>query len=269
MLKTEMINPKTVNIDKMDTASMIAIINEENMNAVKAVQAVSGDIEKAVDAVTDAFSKGGRLFYMGAGTSGRLGVMDAAECPPTFGVPKGMVVGIIAGGEKCLSAASENVEDSPTEGVEDLKKYQLNQDDVVVGLSVAGGAAYVVKALEYAKSVGATTVAITSNEGSPVCGVADIAICPDTGAEVITGSTRMKAGTAQKIILNMLSTCAMVKRGYVYKNWMINLKPLNVKLEKRMIGIVEAITGWNEETSRKALQENDWNIRAAVGEMIE
>jgi N-acetylmuramic acid 6-phosphate etherase len=264
MLKTEMINPKTVNIDKMDTASMIDIINEENMNAVKAVQAVSEDIATAIEAVTDAFSKGGRLFYMGAGTSGRLGVMDAAECPPTFGVPKGMVVGIIAGGEKCLSAASENVEDSPTEGVEDLKKYQLNQDDVVVGLSVAGGAAYVVKALEYAKSVGATTVAITSNEGSPVCGVADIAICPDTGAEVITGSTRMKGGNAQKFVLNMISTCAMVKCGYVYENLMVNLKPTNVKLKNRMVSIVSEIVGCDSEKAQKLLQQNDWDIKKAV-----
>ena len=268
MLKTEMINPKTVNIDKMDTLSMIDIINEENMNAVKAVQAESANIARAIESITDSFSKGGRLFYMGAGTSGRLGVMDAAECPPTFGVPKGMVVGIIAGGEKCLSSASENVEDSETEGVEDLKRYELQKEDVVVGLSVAGGAAYVVKALEYARSMGATTVAITSNAGSPVCNVADISICPDTGAEVITGSTRMKAGTAQKIILNMLSTCAMVKRGYVYKNWMINLKPLNKKLADRMIGIVEAITGWDRDACKDALENNDWNIRAAVGEKV-
>lgn len=268
MLKTEMINPKTVNIDKMDTMSMIDIINEENLNAVHAVQAESAHIAQAIEAITDAFSKGGRLFYMGAGTSGRLGVMDAAECPPTFGVPKDMVIGIIAGGEKCLSSASENVEDSETEGVEDLKKYNLQKEDVVVGLSVAGGAAYVVRALEYAQSIGATTVAITSNAGSPVCGVANIAICPDTGAEVITGSTRMKAGTAQKIILNMLSTCAMVKRGYVYKNWMINLKPLNKKLADRMVGIVEAITGWDKDACKKALEENDWNIRAAVGERV-
>ncbi len=264
MLKTEMRNPKTIHIDKMDVREMIQIINEENYNAVKAVEEQSEQIAKAIEIVVEAFQRGGRLFYMGAGTSGRIGVLDAAECPPTYGVPQDMVIGIIAGGDGCLRKAAENAEDSQTAGVEELKGYQLCNKDIVVGLSVAGGARYVNNALEYAKSIGAKTVGITSNEGSVLSEIADIAICPDTGAEVITGSTRMKAGTAQKLILNTISTCAMVKCGYVYENLMINLKPTNIKLTNRMVGIVCSIVGCEYEIAKKALDESGWSIPMAV-----
>ena len=264
MLKTEMRNPKTTHIDKMDTLSMLKVVNEENMNSVKAVEAELENIAKAVDAITAGFAKGGRLFYIGAGTSGRIGVLDASECPPTYGVPDDMVIGIIAGGDKCLRSASENAEDIGERGVEDLAKYDIMANDVVVGISVAGGAQYVLAALDYAKSKGATTVGLTSNADSALAEQADIAICPDTGAEVITGSSRMKGGNSQKFVLNMLSTCAMLKSGYVYENLMINLKPSNIKLRKRMIGIVQEILVCDELQAEKLLDANDWNIKEAV-----
>ena len=264
MLKTEQRNPKTMNIDKMDTVSMLNIINEENMVAVKAVGNQTANIAKAVDAVAAALADGGRLFYVGAGTSGRLGVADAAECPPTFGVDSGMIVGIIAGGATSMVKASEGQEDDANAGMNDLKAYNLCKKDVVMGISAAGGAAYVVSAIKYAKSLGCVTVGLTSNEGSPVDKESDISICTDTGAEVVTGSTRMKAGTAQKLVLNMISTGAMIKNGYVYENMMINLKPSNIKLRKRMIGIVCEIKKCDEAEAEKLLEMADWSIRKAV-----
>ncbi len=264
MLKTEMRNEKSLHIDTMDTASMVALINEENRCAVEAVAAESAAIAEAIDKISDLLGKGGRLFYIGAGTSGRIGVMDAAECPPTFGVEKDRVVAIIAGGEKCLSSAAENSEDDGAAGESDLAAHGAAAGDAVVGISAAGGAEYVVRALEYARRIGAFTVALTSNAGSPVTQAADISICPDTGAEVVTGSTRMKAGTAQKLILNTISTCAMIKCGYVYENLMINLRPQNRKLRDRMCGIVSDITGWTKERAETALEENGWDIRRTV-----
>ena len=264
MLKTEQRNEKTTHIDKMDTLSMLKIINEENMNSVRAVEAELDNIAKAVDCATECFQKGGRMFYIGAGTSGRIAIMDAAECPPTYGVDYDKGVGIIAGGEKCLVRAGEGGEDVKEAGVADLAKYEITANDIVVGISVAGGAAYVLSAIEYAKSKGAKTVGLTSNADSALAKIADIAICPDTGAEVITGSTRMKGGNAQKFVLNMLSTCAMVKSGYVYENLMINLKPSNIKLKKRMIGIVCDILHCDETVSERLLNENEWSIRKVV-----
>ena len=264
MQRTEERNPKTMNIDKMDTLAMLQVMNEENYNAVKAVEKVLPQVEKAVDAISNAFQNGGRLFYIGAGTSGRLGVVDASECPPTFGVDPGMVVGIIAGGVKCLYSASENAEDKEECGVQDLAAYDINKNDVVCGISVAGNAAYVLGALKYAADNGCVTIGITSNDDSKLAASADIAICPNTGAEVITGSTRLKAGTSQKLILNMLSTCAMIKQGYVYENLMINLKPSNKKLTDRVIRIVCDITKQSKEIAVDALEKNDWNIREAI-----
>ncbi len=264
MLKTEMRNPKTTHIDKMDTLSMLKIINEENMNSVKAVEAELENIAKAVDIISDCFAKGGRLFYIGAGTSGRIGVLDASECPPTYGVSDNMVIGIIAGGDKCLRSASENAEDIGERGVEDLAKYNITANDVVVGISVAGGAQYVLAALDYAKNQGAITVGLTSNGGSLLAQQSDIAICPDTGAEVITGSSRMKGGNAQKFVLNMLSTCAMIKSGYVYENLMINLRPSNIKLKNRMVRIVQDILGCDEILAEQLLNESEWDIKKAL-----
>lgn len=264
MLKTEMRNPRTTHIDEMSTLQQLKIISDENFNAVKAVETELPHIAEAVDAITAAFKNGGRLFYIGAGTSGRLGVLDASECPPTFGVDHGMVVGIIAGGDGALRKASENAEDDPEAGKKDLMAHELCSKDVVVGVSAAGGAGYVISALEYAQSLGCVTVGITSNDGSALDVLADISICTDTGAEVITGSTRMKAGTAQKLVLNMLSTTAMINSGYVYENMMINLRPTNIKLRKRMIGIVREITGCGEEKAEELLTKGDWKIPAAL-----
>ncbi len=264
MLKTEKRNPNTTHIDKMSTSEMLAVIQQENLNAVQAVGTVQAEIAAVVDAVTERMEKGGRLFYVGCGTSGRLGVLDASECPPTFGVSKDLVIGIIAGGDGALRNAVEGAEDSAEFGYSDLKKFDLCDTDSVVGISAAGGAAYVLGAFELAKECGALTVAITSNSVCKLVECADLSISPDTGPEVVTGSTRMKAGTAQKLILNMISTSVMIKLGYVYENLMINLRPSNIKLKKRMISIVSDITGVDIQTAEKLLNENDFNIRKAV-----
>lgn len=264
MLNTEKRNPKTMNLDQMTPLEIVTVMNEENAYAVECVGKALENVALAVQVIADAFSQGGRLIYIGAGTSGRLAVADAAECPPTFGVPKGQVIGICAGGISTLIAASENIEDDPDEGIRELKDRQLNSADVVVGISASGGAAYVCNALTYAKSLGCKTVGISSNPGSKLDAIADIAICADTGPEVLTGSTRLKAGTAQKLILNMLSTGAMVRSGYVYENLMINLKPSNVKLRGRVVRIVREITGLEEAAATKLLEENNWIIRDAI-----
>lgn len=264
MLRTEMRNPKTLNIDKMDTLTQMQIMSEENFNAVRAVEAQLPQIAKAADAITEAFKNGGRLFYIGAGTSGRLGVLDASECPPTFGVDHSMVTGIIAGGDSALRKASENAEDDPEAGKKDLISHGISGKDVVVGISAAGGARYVLNALSFAKELGCVTVGISSNEGSPLDLLADISVCTDTGPEVITGSTRMKAGTAQKLVLNMLSTAAMINSGYVYENMMINLRPTNIKLKNRMVGIVCEIIGCTAETAAYLLEKGEWSIPKAL-----
>ncbi len=264
MKKTEMRNPATIHIDRMSTLDMVKVINAESYNAVKAVDEVSESLALAVDAAAKSIISGGRIFYIGCGTSGRLGVLDASECPPTFGVSPDTVVGIIAGGDRCLRSAAENQEDIAELGVEDLKKYEPKGNDTVVGISASGGADYVKAAIEYARSIGCTTVAVTSNPGSALSLIADIAIDTDTGAEVVTGSTRMKAGTAQKLVLNTISTGAMIKAGYVYENLMINLKPSNIKLRARVINITMEISGKDADTCEAALNKNEWNIRRAV-----
>jgi N-acetylmuramic acid 6-phosphate etherase len=264
MLKTEMRNEKTTHIDRMSTAEMMRVMQDENVHAAMAIETELDAIAKAVDAITERMQKGGRLFYIGCGTSGRLGVVDASECPPTYGVPHGLVVGIIAGGDGAIRKAVEGAEDSRQMGYADLSSYELTDKDSVVGISVAGGASYVLGAFDLAKEVGALTVAISSNAGCPIEQMADVGIHPDTGAEVVTGSTRMKAGSAHKMILNMISTSVMIKLGHVYENLMINLRPSNIKLRDRMIRIVRDITGEDYETSEKLLEENEFNIRLAV-----
>lgn len=268
MLKTEMRNENSMHIDKMDTLSMVKLINEENKKSVNAVDEALPAIAAVCDAAAARLEKGGRIFYVGAGTSGRIGVMDAAECPPTFGVEKDRVIGIIAGGAKCMTMAAEAEEDNAEAGREDIARYGLNEKDIVIGISASGGADYVVGALLYANSVGACSVSISSNSDTPIEHAAKLHIVVDTGAEVITGSTRMKSGTAQKLVLNMISTAAMVKTGKVYENLMINLRPGNRKLKLRMIGIVSEITGCDAENSEKLLDANGWNIRKAVEEEI-
>ena len=264
MLDTEMRNPDTYGIDKMSTLEMLEVINSENAKVNVAVEAALPQIAQVCDAVTDAIKAGGRIFYIGSGTSGRLAVCDAAECPPTFGVPYDLFNGIIAGGEKCMFRAAENAEDNPDAGIEDLKKRNFCNKDILIGISASGSAAYVISAVNYAKSVGAKAFSITNNSETLLGKAADIDICADTGPEVITGSTRMKAGTAQKIILNMISTTSMVKCGCVYENMMINLRPTNKKLRRRMIGIVTEILGCSIEKAEALLEENEWSIRRAV-----
>ena len=264
MLKTEMRNPGTYGIDKMSTEEMLKIINDENAKVTLAVEKALPQIAVVCDAVADAIKNGGRIFYIGSGTSGRLAVCDAAECPPTFGVPYDLFNGIIAGGEKCMFKAAENAEDDPEAGIDDLKNRNFCRKDVLIGISASGSAAYVISAVKYARSIGAKAFSITNNPGSELGKAADADVCADTGSEVITGSTRMKAGTAQKIILNMISTASMVKCGCVYENMMINLRPTNKKLRRRMIGIVREILACDEEKAEKLLEENNWNIRSAV-----
>ena len=264
MLKTEMRNERSTHIDKMSTEEMLSLMQEEYVSAAKSVECELSAIGKAVDAIADRMAEGGRLFYVGCGTSGRLGVLDASECPPTYGVPKDLVIGIIAGGDKAIKQSVENAEDSYEFGRTDIQKYNITQKDSVIGISVAGGAGYVIGALEFAKECGAFTVSLSCNAGCKIEEIADVGIHPDTGAEVISGSTRMKAGSAHKMILNMISTSVMVKLGHVYENMMINLKPTNKKLTDRMVRIVSDITGLCYEKAEHLLAENDFIIRKAI-----
>ena len=264
MLPTETRNPKTTHIDEMDTLSMLRVMNEENRVSVDAVETALNEVAKAVEAVAAAFKKGGRLFYVGAGTSGRIAVMDAAECPPTFGVSPDTVNAIIAGGQRTMIRAAEGEEDSATAGREDSLACHLTEKDVVMGISASGGADYVYAALCAAKERGCTTISLSSNSPTLIESAADIAIATPTGAEVITGSTRLKAGNAQKLVLNMISTCAMVKTGKVYENLMINLAPTNKKLRERVIRIVTDILACDREDAIARLEAHDWSIRAVV-----
>lgn len=264
MLKTEMRNEQTTHIAAMSSEDMVALMQRENINAAHAIDRELPAIAQAIDAISTRMANGGRLFYIGCGTSGRLGVLDASECPPTFGVSPELVIGIIAGGDGALRRAVEGAEDDAAAGRRDLDAYGLTEHDCVVGISVAGGAAYVRGAMELARERGALTVSLTCNEDTPIERLADIAIHPDTGAEVVTGSTRLKAGSAHKMILNMISTGVMIRLGHVYENLMINLRPSNVKLRDRMIRIVSDITGETIEMSERLLNENDFVIRRAI-----
>ncbi len=264
MRNTEKRNPKTTHIDKMSTAEMMKVMQEENLNAARAVETELESIGAAVDAISERMKKGGRLFYTGCGTSGRLGVLDASECPPTYGVSYDTVIGIMAGGDVALKREGEADEDSYEAGCRDISAYNLTENDSVIGISVAGGAAFVIGTLETAKKAGALTIALSCNAGCAIEDIADISIHPDTGAEVITGSTRMKAGTAHKMIINMISTAVMIKQGHVYENLMVNLQPSNIKLRDRMIRITSDITGLDYDASEKLLEENGFNIKRAI-----
>ena len=264
MLKTEQRHPNTTHIDRMQTADMLQVMQTEYEAATAAVAAELPAIAQAVDAIAARMATGGRLFYVGCGTSGRLGVLDAAECPPTYGVPHGLVTGIIAGGDGAIRRAVEGAEDSREAGERDLADHAPNKKDTVIGISVAGGAAYVLGALSLAREKGALTVALSCNAGCPIEQLADIGIHPDTGAEVVTGSTRMKAGSAHKMILNMISTAVMVKLGHVYENMMINLRPTNRKLRDRMIRILCEITALPRREAESLLEQNEFSLRRAL-----
>lgn len=261
---TEYINRDTFDIDISSTCDILEMINNEDLKVAMAVQKCIPEIVKAVDIIVRNFLHNGRLFYVGAGTSGRLGVLDASECPPTFSTPTTMVQGIIAGGDKALKYAVEGAEDSVDMATRDFNSYDICSNDTVVGISASGNAKYIIKFLEIAKLKKCKTVAVTSNPEAKIKELADCFICAQTGAEAISGSTRMKAGTAQKMILNMLSTAAMVKIGKTYHNLMIDVNPTNEKLKRRAVTIVAEIVKCKETVAREILEENGYMIKHAV-----
>ncbi|MBZ9964782.1 N-acetylmuramic acid 6-phosphate etherase [Mesorhizobium sp. BR1-1-2] len=257
-------NPRTMDIDLLPTIDVLRKINDEDRVVPAAVEKVLPDIAAAVDRIVLAFQKGARLIYMGAGTSGRLGVLDASECPPTFGVPEGMVIGLIAGGPDALVRSTEGAEDDPKRGARALQDIKLTPDDVVVGIAVSGRTPYVIGGLNHAKQVGATTVALSCNPASTIAGIADIAISPVVGPEVLTGSTRLKSGTAQKLVLNMLSTASMIRIGKSYQNLMVDLNPSNRKLVARATRIVMQTTGCTAAQARQALGRTGNDVKLAI-----
>lgn len=263
-IDTEQQNPNTINLDQMSVKEALTAMNTEDKKVAEAIEKVIPEIEKAVKIIIDQFNKGGRLIYIGAGTSGRLGVLDAAECPPTFGAPKEMVVGLIAGGEKAFTEAIEGSEDDIEMGAEDLRNIELNANDVVVGLAASGRTPYVIGALNYANEIDVPTVAIACTKNSEIGQIADIAINAAPGPEVLTGSTRLKAGSTQKMILNMLSTISMVGIGKVYKNLMVDVQPTNEKLISRAKNIVMKATDVDETTAAEKLEEADGQVKVAI-----
>lgn len=263
-MSTEQINEKTRDLDILSIYDALHIMNKEDEKVSKAIKEKIPQIEKAVKLVIEAFNKGGRLIYMGAGTSGRLGVLDAVECPPTFGTPPEMVVGLMAGGEKAFVKAAEGVEDSLDMGVDDLKDINLTRDDVVIGIAASGRTPYVIGGLNYAREIGCKTVSIACNENSKVGAVSDIAIEVVVGPEILTGSTRLKAGTAQKMVLNMISTISMVGIGKVYKNLMVDVQLTNEKLKTRAENIIIAATDVGRETARQVLKQADGSVKLAI-----
>ena len=262
-LLTESRNPATEHIDELPTLDMLRLINEEDAKVAQAVAAELPNIAKAVDEITRRFEDGGRLFYIGAGTSGRLGVLDASECPPTFSVPPTLVQGLIAGGDSALRKSSEQSEDSPEQGAADLAAAGFTGQDVLVGIAASGRTPYVLGALQHANPLGALTIALTCVPDSPMAGLTDVAITPLTGPEVITGSTRLKAGTATKLVLNMLSTGVMIKTGAVYGNLMVNMQATNAKLVDRAQRIIMAATGIDQPAADKLLQESN-SVKTAI-----
>ncbi len=264
MLETEMRNPKTKNISKASTLEMLRLINAENEYSVKKVGEALDDIARAVDMITEAIRGGGRLIYVGCGTSGRLALVDASECPPTYGVDPSVVSAVMAGGLNAVVTPAEKTEDNEERGRADILLKNPSEKDVVMGISAAGGAKYVYGAMEEAKKAGAKLVSLSSNTPSLIGSVADVEICVHTGAEAITGSTRMKAGNAQKMVLNMITTSVMIKLGKVYENLMVNIRPVNEKLVKRMIYITSEILGCDENTAKTALEQNGYDLNAII-----
>lgn len=262
--KTEQRNPHTEGLDRKSTIGILRALNREDASVARAVQSELPQIAKAVDAIVKALEAGGRLIYVGAGTSGRLAVLDASECPPTFGTPPKMVQALIAGGERALRHAMEGAEDSDRNGAADLRRAHVSAKDLVVGIAASGSTPYVLGALKFAQKHGATTVGVTSNRKSPLAQLADIAIAPNTGPEAVAGSTRLKAGTAQKMVLNMLSTAAMVRMGRVYENWMVGVALTNKKLERRGARIVEEAAGVTASVAEHALRRAGHNLPTAL-----
>lgn len=261
---TESRNPASADIDSLPTLDMLRVINREDQTVALAVEKTLPQVAQVVDAVAQAFRLGGRLIYMGAGTSGRLGILDASECPPTFGTPAEQVVGLIAGGHKAILKAVENAEDNRELAVSDLKALNFNEKDVLVGIAASGRTPYVLGGMEYALSLGTTVAAVSCNPDSEMSRLAGIAITPVVGPEVITGSSRMKAGTAQKLILNMITTGAMIRSGKVYGNLMADVEATNAKLVERQKRIVMAATECDRATAEQALAACDGHCKTAI-----
>ena len=261
---TEGRNPASQNIDELSTEAMLRVINDEDKKVALAVEAIVPQIATAVDAICAAFRAGGRLIYCGAGTSGRLGILDASECPPTFGTPREQVIGLIAGGHTAILQAVENAEDNREQGAQDLKDIHFSRHDVLVGIAASGRTPYVLGALAYANELGATTVSLSCNPGSAMSQVAAIALTPVVGPEVVTGSSRMKAGTAQKLVLNMLTTGSMIRSGKVYGNLMVDVEATNQKLVQRQVNIVMQATDCDDATARAALTGCGGHCKTAI-----
>ena len=264
MTTTEQTNPNTANIDKLPTLEALRVMNAEDRKVAEAVERVLPAIAQAVDGIVERLQRGGRFFYIGTGTSGRLGVLDAAECPPTFGVSPELVQGVIAGGYDACYKAVEASEDNKEAGATDLQARGLTPDDVVVGIAASGRTPYTIGAVEYARSIGALTACITCNADTAIAKAVDIPIEPIVGPEVIAGSTRLKSGTAQKLVCNMLSTMTLVRLGYVTGNRMTNLKTSNIKLRQRATGIVMTECDLDEATAQAVLEAANWDLRVAI-----
>ena len=263
-IATEQRNPNTMNIDTLSTLDMVKLINQEDHRVADAVGEVTDKIAQAVDVIAEKLAAGGRLIYCGAGTSGRLGILDAVECPPTYSTDPETVQALMAGGYGAIFKAVEGAEDSKELGVEDMKNIHFCQKDVLVGIAASGRTPYVRGCMEYAKQLGAPTIAVTCCPGSELDQFADIGIAPAPGPEVVTGSTRMKSGTAQKMVLNMLSTGAMIKLGKVYGNLMVDVKPSNEKLIRRCVTIVCSAAECTEAEATKALEACDYRPKVAI-----
>jgi N-acetylmuramic acid 6-phosphate etherase len=263
-LATEQLNPASAEIDLLPLEQALAIMNAEDQKVAPAVALEIPRIARAVDAIVTAFRQGGRLFYIGAGTSGRLGVLDASECPPTFDAPPDMVQGIIAGGEAAFSRATEASEDSPEAGASDLQARGFTGRDVLVGLTASGRTPYVLGAVRYARSLAAVTIGVTCNPEAEISRLVDHPIAPVVGPEIVAGSTRLKSGSAQKLVLNMLSTGAMIRLGCVYRNLMVNVHPKNEKLRDRARRIVAQATGCDAARAAQALSEANNDVRTAI-----
>lgn len=263
-LTSEGRNPSTMNIDQLSTYDVVKAMNAQDALVAGAVEQALNEISTAVDQITQCIKRGGRLIYIGAGTSGRLGILDAVECRPTFSVPDDLVIGVIAGGERAIQHAVEGAEDNQQMAIDDLKSLNLTKNDAVVGLTASGRTPYVIAGLAYAKSVNCFTAAVACNPGSPVLDAADVGICAQVGPECITGSTRMKSGTAQKLILNSISSATMIKLGKVYQNLMVDVNATNDKLKARAIRIVMQATQCDESTASQALATANNQAKLAI-----
>ena len=263
-LITEQRNPNSMHVDSLSVLEIVRLMNEEDKQVPLAIEKCLPQIAQAVECIVAAFQQGGRLVYIGAGTSGRLGVLDASECPPTFGVSPEMVKGIIAGGERALRHPIEGAEDSKAQAVVDLQTIQFSSKDVLVGIAASGRTPYVIGALEYAKSLGSVTVSIASNPNSAMANIVDIAIDTVVGAEVLTGSSRLKSGTAQKLVLNMLTTASMILMGKCYQNLMVDVQASNEKLKARAIRIVMQATDCDKALAEETLKQADQNAKLAI-----